>query len=716
MDLCLIAVSWYLNPNTWLAILEASVALGLVIFVHEFGHFAVAKLCGVKVEKFYLGFDIGGLKLARFRWGETDYGIGILPLGGYVKMLGQEDNPARLREEIERARQKADAQGDSSLADHPQAGDDGASEAEVAEAKRVLFDPRSYLAKSVPQRMAIISAGVIMNVIFALVVAVIAFRVGVRQITCTVGQLIPGEGAWRAGLEVGDEVLEVGGQPVRTFREMLEGITLGDVQNGVAMKVKRPGVKQPLEFTVKTEQIGGRPAIGITSSSELKLIKDRDYPPTLPGSVASDSQPAFEAGDKIVKVDDQPVESYAQLHRYLASHSDKPLRVTVERSEMDAAHGDLASRQVAIHVARNPMRQFGLIMEMGGISAIQDGSPAAKAGIQPGDVLRTIDGQPTGDPITLPDRLRGKANQAVTLGIQRGSGPKIVEIRLTLRSTDQYTVPAVPNSPVAVPELGIAYKVLGTVRAVEPDSLAAEAGIQLGDVIREAKILPPDKDTLEELREKYNQLDLEQREETVTLDEEHANWPFLLYAIQTSLPGTTVEFRCLRGDEKVVALVEPVESTDWFNPNRGWLFEPRTFIQIAGSLGEAVRRGARETGNAALVVYRTLHKIGNGDVSPRNLGGPIAIFRFAQHEAAQGMGNLLLFLTLLSANLAVLNFLPIPLLDGGHIVLLLWEGIRGKPADERVQEVLTYIGLAIILGLMVFVLGLDFGLISRPGR
>lgn len=80
------------------------------------------------------------------------------------------------------------------------------------------------------------------------------------------------------------------------------------------------------------------------------------------------------------------------------------------------------------------------------------------------------------------------------------------------------------------------------------------------------------------------------------------------------------------------------------------------------------------------------------------------------------MGNLLLFLTLLSANLAVLNFLPIPLLDGGHIVLLLWEGIRGKPADERVQEVLTYIGLAIILGLMVFVLGLDFGLISRPGR
>ena len=65
------------------------------------------------------------------------------------------------------------------------------------------------------------------------------------------------------------------------------------------------------------------------------------------------------------------------------------------------------------------------------------------------------------------------------------------------------------------------------------------------------------------------------------------------------------------------------------------------------------------------------------------------------------------FLTLLSANLAVINFLPIPLLDGGHMVLLAWEGIRGKPADERVQIVLTYLGLFFILGLMAWVIGLD---------
>ena len=75
----------------------------------------------------------------------------------------------------------------------------------------------------------------------------------------------------------------------------------------------------------------------------------------------------------------------------------------------------------------------------------------------------------------------------------------------------------------------------------------------------------------------------------------------------------------------------------------------------------------------------------------------------------------MIFLTLLSANLAVINFLPIPVLDGGHMVLLIYEGIRGKPADERVQEVLTWIGLIFILALTIFVFGLDLGWIPRPG-
>ena len=104
MGLCLIADTSFLLDlaSTLLNILKVLAGLGAVIFVHELGHFLVAKACGVKCEKFYVGFDVPikifGFALPRTfwkqKWGETEYGIGIIPLGGYVKMLGQDDNPA----------------------------------------------------------------------------------------------------------------------------------------------------------------------------------------------------------------------------------------------------------------------------------------------------------------------------------------------------------------------------------------------------------------------------------------------------------------------------------------------------------------------------------------------------------------------------------------------------------------------------------------------
>jgi regulator of sigma E protease len=146
------------------------------------------------------------------------------------------------------------------------------------------------------------------------------------------------------------------------------------------------------------------------------------------------------------------------------------------------------------------------------------------------------------------------------------------------------------------------------------------------------------------------------------------------------------------------------------------LFEPETHTQIAQSFRQAFRWGTKKTLASTLLVYRMIQKMGSGQVSPTMLGGPVTIFKASFGAAKEGIGALLLFLTLLSANLAVLNFLPIPVLDGGHMVLLAWEGIRGKPADERVQLALTYFGLLLILGLMVYVVGLDLGFISRAGH
>ena len=95
------------------------------------------------------------------------------------------------------------------------------------------------------------------------------------------------------------------------------------------------------------------------------------------------------------------------------------------------------------------------------------------------------------------------------------------------------------------------------------------------------------------------------------------------------------------------------------------------------------------------------------------MAGPLTIFGVAHQSASKGLSDLLIFLGMLSANLAVLNFLPIPLLDGGHMVFLILEGIRGKPVSERVVVAFHYAGFLFIIGLMAFVFLLDLNLIPR---
>ncbi len=171
----------------------------------------------MKCEKFYVGFDvpirIGPIKfprtLGKFRYGETEYGIGIIPLGGYVKMLGQDDDPRKQEEEAKRIRVEGETDDE-----------DAAPE----------FDPRSFPAKPVWQRMIIISAGVVMNVITGVIFAAIAFGYGVSYSPAIVGGVMPGGPAWQAGIEPGGKVVSVGtfSDENMHFREMkIEILTVG---------------------------------------------------------------------------------------------------------------------------------------------------------------------------------------------------------------------------------------------------------------------------------------------------------------------------------------------------------------------------------------------------------------------------------------------------------------------------------------------------------
>jgi regulator of sigma E protease len=696
----------------WLYGLYVAIGVGFIIFVHELGHFLVAKACGVKCEKFMIGFDIAGIRLLSFRWGETLYGIGILPLGGYVKMLGQEDNPAALRKEMERARQEA-ASGQGAA--------EGPAKADVESAEAKLYNPRSYLAKSVPQRMAIISAGVIMNMIFAFIFAVIAYYFfGVKENPSIVGSVMAGSAAWQAGVRADDRVEEVGGRKVHTFLQMMQEVVNGDTVHGFPLVIRRHGVKEPLEISVKPQDLGGKPTIGVGPAMSLQIAKETDAPVVLPGSSAVGAVPPFLHGDRIIKIDGQPIETYGQLRDFLVVHADRPLQVTVVRTKAsaDETTKTVATEEVTITVPPSPMKQFGLAMQIGPVAAVQVDSPAASAGIQPGDVLKTVDGAPVDDPLKLPDVIRKRAGAEITLGLERNEKP--VEVKVKATSSSRCCQPDLQDSPVALNELGLAYFVLNKVASVATGEPAAKAGIQAGDLLLKARILPPTEEQMKDLRKQYHDDNLNQSEVEVSFSNDARNWPYFLLSpqvgLQYSLPGTTVEFTWRRdGKEMTGKPVPPEPAKDWFYSERGWDFEAIIKVQRAQNFRDAIQMGARKTIDSALVVYRTLHSVGTGKVSPRMVSGPVGIVEMALAVARNGLGDFLVFLTLLSANLAVLNFLPIPVLDGGHMVLLLYEGIRGKPADERVQEVLTWIGLILLLTLMIWAFGLDLRIFSRPG-
>ena len=114
-----------------------------------------------------------------------------------------------------------------------------------------------------------------------------------------------------------------------------------------------------------------------------------------------------------------------------------------------------------------------------------------------------------------------------------------------------------PDSPVAISELGIAYFVQHTVARVEPGSPAAESGLQAGDRITKAKVIPPSKEQLDELRKKYHDDDLEQSEVTLPSQRKKRNWPFFMLDLQGGLPGTTVEFTWQRGDKEMTGKAAP---------------------------------------------------------------------------------------------------------------------------------------------------------------
>jgi len=183
-------------------------------------------------------------------------------------------------------------------------------------------------------------------------------------------------------------------------------------------------------------------------------------------------------------------------------------------------------------------------------------------------------------------------------------------------------------------------------------------------------------------------------------------WQRFFWAFQGGFHEVKATIR--RGDQ---VLDKPIEikgeiDTTWPLAERGLLLRNDLRLQKADSIMQALSFGLDRTMSFIKQMYLNLGSLLSGRISTDTLGGPIALAS-QTFAAADDPYLLILWLGMISLNLAVVNFLPIPVLDGGHMVFLIYEGLRGRRPSETVQAIATYAGLAIILLLMLFVFRLD---------
>lgn len=648
--------------ETALTIVLVAIGLGFVIFLHELGHFLVAKWNRVKVEKFSIGFDPWGLKFFSRQVGETVYVLGAIPLGGYVKMLGEA----------------------------------------VEEQEAASSDPRAYHNKSVGSRMAIISAGVIMNLILGLACFIFAYgRGGLLETPAKLGMVDAGQPAYVAGIHPGDEIVAIDGRPNVSFEDLMRTVALSGSGQKVRLTLERPGQPQLVMVTVEPLRAAGaqKPSIGIAPIPGLELVPSHALvpPPGLEHEPSVHGQ--IKEGDRLAGIAPagqapQPVGDMIELRKILAKHRQETLDFLFQRASERAG-----KEAVTITVPPHHFVDFGFRLNIEPISAIQQGSIAERAGFRVGDQIVAVDGNDHFDPMRLPSDCYDHAGRPMVFDVVRPGHNASERVKLTATpdATPPWSEPLTSREPLEIPGLGFSYPVGTRIVDVKEGSPAARADLKAGDTIGSVKLTFPGVDGAKSTEEEFS------------FDNRKYAWPFVFGLIQDPAseqlpvgPERTAKFQVGRLGTNLNVELTPEPDPSWYHPARGLRFEIMQRPLPPLSASAAVRRGSIETLDNVLAIYYMLRGLGQGRISEKNFGGPIRIAHLAYLFARSGLSPFIFFLGMLSVNLAVLNFLPIPPLDGGQMVFLIGEKLRGRPLPESVLSAGTLAGVVLVLGLMFF--------------
>lgn len=803
--------------NIW-NVAQIILGFSLIVFVHELGHFFAAKWAGVRVERFAVGF---GKELFGFTKGETRYSFNVLPLGGYVKMLGQEDFVVDKTGEL-----------------------------------KVKADPRSFTNKSVGKRMVIVCAGVIMNLIFAAIIFTIVNMVGRLQVPPVLGFVDENMPAGRAGLQPGDRVVEINGTPIDSFSKMFNVISLSDEGAELDFKVERDGkIVEPHprvlpEYQAETE----RRQIGVGKGWNYRVSSipyvGQNQPP----------EDALHVNDRIthVVVDGQRAslddEGWIALFRPLYATMGKPLTLVVQRpkdpdalteDQLNAKNPDIESEEREVHIApvwspvpfdpSTPQNGslLGFVPRLMVPWGVDPKGPFGKAGVLYRDVIVSIGDVDYPSWSEFKSAFESNAGKTVELRVRRATaknhGLSADAVDWLIEHREALIAAALKNLESAKAGLDAsltASKLSDADRSAMKDALASldtakawSEWLDRADVHTlslevpgtsmlsgsppkiDAFLQPADEgmvfvaDTIPSFGDETTPArasDIPRSAIIVGVDDQPVRAWYELYWALRDKAGKTVKIRyrhqntiatadmavpdcvqakfgLLRGDritkiggESEVEIVvskdkegNDVKSRailpDWravaalLDKHAGKSVEIE-FVRLTGERGkgtyavtednsdpwldraqctmlvdfyalserhpianpiEALVAGSQQAYQATVDTVKTIKQLVMRNVGTSNVSGPLGIMAVGAKVADHSTLDLLWLLGMLSANLAVINFLPLPIVDGGLFLFLVLEKIRGEPVSIKVQVATQIVGIALIATVFILVTAQD---------
>ncbi|MGR3294317.1 MAG: RIP metalloprotease RseP [Candidatus Scalindua sp.] len=577
------------------------VGIGLLIFIHELGHFLVAKKIGVRVHAFSLGF---GPAIISKQIGDTDYRLSLIPLGGYVKLAGEQREDSNSGEDWE------------------------------------------FMSKKPWQRAAVLVAGVTCNTILAFILFIVAFRVGVPFITSEIGQTMPGGPAWEAGIRPGDKIVRIDNVIDPDFEDIFISVALSGSPEGINMAIERDNEIFEVNVVPVYDASVGIQRIGISPASTLEVhkiftVENADTP-------AQVSE--LHVNDKILAVNGKAIATLNDFRKIVNANPGKELNLSVLRNDQ--------KRDIKVTPSVVTRWMIGLSCATSKLDGVKKDSLAYSIGLEKGDEIVNVNSQNIHGFSELINTIKEAPDGIITLQVNRVSGTKY----LKLTKLGEETVKEFSEG--IFPHYGL------TVDSTVEGFPAEKKGIKPGDTI------------------------------TSISGEDVTEWSQLL-TIVTASQGNEFEIAWTHNYETITKTIKPQKSKKTAQGILGIKFREKKVVRKYG-LAKACVVGSHKTVINIKRIYLTIQGFVSKKLSTKALGGPVLIAQASYASAQSGIGKLMYFMAIISINLAVINILPVPVLDGGHLMFLGIEKIKGSPVSEKTMAIANYIGMGLILTLMLY--------------